>query len=101
MTAFLAMAAAAYGNFPRVVELAMTLLFFASAIVLPGTPQIVERRPWIGILFVVILGPWLLVVALLRQPAGVSFLLIVGTLMYLIATYFILMWMQSSQRSEL
>jgi hypothetical protein len=101
VTALVAAGSAIYVSFPREVEITMTLLFFTSAIVLPGTPQIVERRPWIGFLFSCVLGPWMLVVALLREPAGVSFLLIVGTLIYLFATYFILMWLRSPQRSEL
>jgi len=97
-TALVAVVAALDAAFPNAVDAAMIVTFFVSALVLPGTPQIVERWPWIGVLFVVVLGPWMFLVGFYRRPELFHHLAIFAIPAYLFATYFLIGWIRRADR---
>jgi hypothetical protein len=99
-TTVVAIVAALEIAFPNAMELTLTFLFFVSAVVLPGTPHLVEKWPWLAVLFCLVLGPWVFAIGFLHRPEAFHHLAIFAIPLYLFATYFILIWLLGSTRGE-
>jgi hypothetical protein len=87
---------ALYAAFPRAIELAVIITILVAGTLLSATPQVVEKRPWIGFLLCFVVGTWLLLVGLFRQPDFLWLFALFAFVMYLFAAFLLVVWLRRS-----